>query len=290
MIVDRLASQSEDASPTVSRYGLHMADLAWVDAIKQVLEQNGEPMKTSEIAQTILDKKLRTKVGATPNTAVASYLSQEPLRSEVEKIERGVFRYPPATPSSSGVAPPDRPSTSPDAEGTNSAEIPIEERGLLNAFGLFWRRIEIDWAPTVPKMLGVQLTGSTAVDFAAQKGVYLLYDGSRLVYVGRVSEPRLSRRLREHTRDRLSGRWDRFSWFGVRPVGAGGALEDAQEVGLSADLVISTLEALLIEALEPPQNRRQGDGFAELEFIQQTDPNIEKLRKKRLLEELSNKL
>lgn len=246
-------------------------------------------MKTSEIAQAILDGKLRTKVGATPNTAVASYLSQEPLRSEVEKIDRGVFRYPPSV-SHSDEASDDGAAASPTPEGTASSEVPDEERGILNAFGLFWRRAEVDWNPAVPKMLGVQLTGSTAVDFSGQEGVYLLYDGSRLVYVGRVSEPRLGRRLREHTRDRLSGRWDRFSWFGIRPVGGGGELEPAPVSGLSSDLVISTLEALLIEALEPPQNRRQGDGFAELEFIQRTDPAIEKSRKKRLLEELSNKL
>lgn len=265
-----------------------MADLAWGDAIKRVLEEHGESMKTSEIAQAILDKKLRTKVGATPNTAVASYLSQEPLRSEVEKIDRGVFRYPPLQNTSPIETAETGSSATPD--GTTAVEVPTEEKGLLNAFGLFWRRAEIDWAPSSPRMLGVQLTGSTAVDFSGQEGVYLLYDGSRLVYVGRVSEPRLGKRLREHTRDRLSGRWDRFSWFGMRPVGAGGALEEVQGSGLSPDLVISTLEALLIEALEPPQNRRQGDGFAELEFIQQVDPSIEKTRKKRLLEELSSKL
>jgi len=262
--------------------------MAWGDAIKRVLAEQGEPMKASEIAQAILDGKLRSKVGATPNTAVASVLSQEPLRSEVEKIQRGVYRYPPASPTASEGTGPSELVT--DVDASTRGDILIEEQGLLNAFGLFWRRAEIDWNPSTPKMLGVQLTGSTAVDFSAQEGVYLLYDGSRLVYVGRVSEPRLGRRLREHTRDRLSGRWDRFSWFGVRPVGADGELEIVPEAGLSSSVVISTLEALLIEALEPPQNRRQGDGFAELEFIQQTDPSLEKIRKKRLLEEMSNKL
>lgn len=267
-----------------------MADMAWGEAIKLVLKQHGEPMRASEIAQAILDGQLRTKVGATPNTAVGSLLSQEPLRSEVEKVERGVYRYPPVISDSN----PDEVMKLPEESGAPTdaliGGISDDERGLLNAFGLFWRRAEVDWAPSAPKLLGVQLTGSTAVDFSGQEGVYLLYDGSRLVYVGRVSEPRLGRRLREHTRDRLSGRWDRFSWFGIRPVGAAGVLEPVPEGGLNSDLVVSTLEALLIEALEPPQNRRQGDGFAELEFIQQVDPNIEKARKKRVLDELSNKL
>ena len=50
--------------------------------------------------------------------------------------------------------------------------------------------------------------------------------------------------------------------------------------------LISTTEALLIEGPEPPQNRRQGDGFNAVEFIQATDPAIEQNRKKQLLGEL----
>jgi hypothetical protein len=43
------------------------------------------------------------------------------------------------------------------------------------------------------------------------------------------------------------------------------------------------MEALLIEGLEPPQNRRQGDGFSALEFIQVTDPEVEKSRTQAVL-------
>ncbi|WP_308491860.1 hypothetical protein [Microbacterium terrisoli] len=59
---------------------------------------------------------------------------------------------------------------------------------------------------------------------------------------------------------------------------------------VSLDSLINTLEALFIAALEPPQNRRQGDGFTDLEFIQVLDPGIEKKRKKQILEELSKNL
>ena len=47
------------------------------------------------------------------------------------------------------------------------------------------------------------------------------------------------------------------------------------------------MEALLIEGLEPPQNRRQGDGFNAVEFIQTMDPDIEKEQKRTLLAQLS---
>ena len=35
-----------------------------------------------------------------------------------------------------------------------------------------------------------------------------------------------------------------------------------------------TLETLLIESLEPPQNRQRGDGFSAVEYIQDVDPEL----------------
>lgn len=95
--------------------------------------------------------------------------------------------------------------------------------------------------------------------------------------MGRVTKERMGARLWEHTRDRLSGRWDRFSWFGVRPVQEDGSLGTAPS-GIDIDMLIATLEALMIEGLEPPQNRRQGDRFNALEFIQLIDPDLERRR------------
>jgi hypothetical protein len=142
----------------------------------------------------------------------------------------------------------------------------------------------------MPLLLGVQQSGSEPVNFTAQAGVYLLYDGRSVVYVGRVSEPRLGLRLYEHTRDRLTSRWDRFSWFGVRAVRDDGELSPVPSSGIAVATLISTMEALLIEGLEPPQNRRQGDGFNAVEFIQETDPRIEQELKKGLLAEMSKKM
>jgi hypothetical protein len=51
--------------------------------------------------------------------------------------------------------------------------------------------------------------------------------------------------------------------------------------------LISTLEALLIEGLEPPQNRRRGDDFNAAEFLQVEDPDA---KKDRLLQELQKRL
>jgi hypothetical protein len=95
--------------------------------------------------------------------------------------------------------------------------------------------------------------------------------------------------LRAHTSDRLSGRWDRFSWFGLRGVKENGSLEDST-VPWTSEVVIETMEALLIESLEPPLNRKRGDNFSALEFIQVTDPQLEKAQKQALLEEIKKSM
>ena len=150
-----------------------------------------------------------------------------------------------------------------------------ESPGLITSFGMFWRREQVNWNHSGRlRLFGYQAGDRRRIDFADQIGVYLLHDGARTVYVGRVSKPRMGQRLAEHTRDRLSGRWDRFSWFGLRPVLNGGGLGEAAEA-FGTDLVVATMEAILIEGLEPPQNRRQGDGMTGQEYQQAIDEQLQ---------------
>lgn len=139
---------------------------------------------------------------------------------------------------------------------------------------MFWRRAEVDWRAK-PKILGMQRLGATPVNFFKQLGIYLLYDGREVIYVGRTTEGQLGRRLYEHTRDRLSARWDRFSWFGLLPVTEEGEISALPDSYIAANH-IPALEAILIEALEPCQNRKRGDDLSEVEYLQKTDPEVEK--------------
>ena len=50
------------------------------------------------------------------------------------------------------------------------------------------------------------------------------------------------------------------------------------------------MEALLIEGLEPPQNRKRGDDFGAVEFLQVEDPELEKAQIHQLMDELKKKL
>jgi hypothetical protein len=88
-------------------------------------------------------------------------------------------------------------------------------------------------------------------------------------------------RLKAHTTDRLSGRWDRFSWFGLRAVQSDGTLFPVA-TDWKHHIVLETLEALLIESLEPPLNRRRGDNLSAVEYSQVEDPELEALRRQEL--------
>lgn len=263
-----------------------MADLPWRDAILRVLDEEARELHYADIAQAIIDRSYRRSVGATPAATVAAVISTQ-LSDRVVRVKRGVYQLAdgPADPSDPVLRVADR-AMEPHADEVAED---AEEMGLINAFGMFWRRDEVSWTGPNTRLLGIQQTGSDPVDFAAQAGVYILYDGSRAIYVGRVTQPRFAARLWEHTRDRLTGRWDRFSWFGVRSVEASGALGVVPS-GIGTNTLITTMEALLIEGLEPPQNRRQGDGFKAMEFIQAPDPEIELAKKRALLSEMGRGL
>jgi hypothetical protein len=54
--------------------------------------------------------------------------------------------------------------------------------------------------------------------------------------------------------------------------------------------MIPALEAILIEALEPGQNRKRGDDLAAVEYIQKVDSEVEKKKVKATLDAALNKL
>lgn len=159
---------------------------------------------------------------------------------------------------------------------------------IVTSFGMFWRRESVQWVST-PKLLGMQQLGAVPVDFNKQLGIYLLYDGREVIYIGRSTERPLGKRLFEHTLDRLGARWDRFSWFGLLPVSETGQL-GSLPASYEAAKLIPALEAILIEALEPRQNRKRGDDLSAVEYIQKEDPEIHKKKVRASIEAALEKM
>jgi hypothetical protein len=125
---------------------------------------------------------------------------------------------------------------------------------LLRCFGTHWKRDGVVWA-SAPKILGKLVTEASPVDFHDQVGLYILYDRHDLIYVGRSDKKTpLGARLYEHTKDHLSGQWDRFSWFGFAAVYEAGQREAVPGEN-SLDAIIGTIEAIIVENFRPWQNR-----------------------------------
>jgi hypothetical protein len=59
---------------------------------------------------------------------------------------------------------------------------------------------------------------------------------------------------------------------------------------VSPPSLIGTLEALLIEALEPPQNRKRGDDFSLVEYLQDVDPELKERELQNTLRTIEQKL
>lgn len=239
--------------------------MSWEDAIETVLRQAGGALRYTEIADRI--SALGLKSVANPAASVASTFTRTIGEPESPFIRIGKGEYSLKENLSS-----------PTADSPALVAIETEsETGALQALGMYWERDRVVWSGK-PRLLGRQSEGASEVDFCAQVGVYLLHDRNRVIYVGRAADT-LFARLKAHTTDRLSGRWDRFSWFGLRAVAEDGSLAEPSSAW-DHTVVIETLEALLIESLEPPLNRKRGDNFSGAEYLQVTDPDIEKRKMK----------
>lgn len=248
-------------------------ELTWREAIDKVLAAATRPLHYKEIATRIVADGLRISVGATPAATVYARICESikhDSASPYVRVGKGTLALAPTTGA--------RPTTGGDKPRRvdGPSEIPGKHCDIITSFGSYWLRDAIRWN-AAPRLLGMQQHGSALIDFNQQAGVYLLYDGKEVVYIGRATERRLGEQLRGHTLDRLAARWDRFSWFGLLPVLDDGEL-GAPPASYDASAIILLLQTILIEALEPRQNRARGNEASTLEFIQSEDPDLKRMR------------
>lgn len=261
------------------------SEMTWRKAIDKVLAASATALHYNEITERVISEGYRKSLGATPAATVSAQISasikHDGNSSPYVRVAKGTY----ALRDSSRVATATTPKLTPEVAESEESE---EQYDIVTSFGMFWRKDAVEWIAT-PKLLGMQQIGATPVDFNKQLGIYLLYDGREVIYVGRTTDRPLGRRLFEHTLDRMSARWDRFSWFGLLPVDESGQLGKLPESYVAAK-IIPALEAILIEALEPRQNRKRGDDLAAVEYLQKVDPEIEKKKVKATLDAALNKL
>ena len=257
----------------------------WIEEIVRVLKENdGEPMHYASIAERIVeDNQDITKTNAAPNQTVNLYLNK--YSDLFEKVARGIYRL------KNEINQAELDTREITAEEVEQERQKENKKLIIKAYGLHWERGNVDWkkSPTSLEILGAQ-SEAKIVNFATMRGVYILHYGQEIVYVGQaISEGGIGKRLRDHTRDRLANRWNKFSWFGLDSIDSDGKImrSSSDDFQLSIQSIADVLEGMLLEILEPKSNRRGGNGFSgndksndgdlELgEYSQVVDESIEK--------------
>lgn len=258
--------------------------MIWKEAIILVLQNNKEngefrPMHYRDITDSIIENNLREegKYGKTPADTVNANLSTNPKLFEA--IGGGIYKL---TKEGESFSIENKKKLSPKEDPKETqysdqlASITIQDN-LIKNFGMYWMRDGINWKQN-PKLLGSQSDGAQPVDLSEMRGVYLLYDGREVIYVGQASDQPILKRLIQHTKNRLATRWNRFSWFGIDKVNKEGKVEKiSNPIVTDVSKIINALEGILIEGLEPRQNRKGGDNFG-FEYYQEIDKDLAKTR------------
>ena len=266
-----------------------MGDLKWKEAIEKVLNEEKKQLHYTEIAEFIAERGYRKALGATPQDTVSANITTD-INSQKEKsvfakIGKGYYILRKFLDNKSEIL-----TDETEAEIVNEKILPKENHKIINAFGIYWNRNLVHWK-TTPDLLGIQQIGANEVNFKDQIGIYSLHDSRETIYVGQAIEQTLGQRLKNHTTDRLGGRWDRFSWFGFYPVSENGKLNlEIKSKEFTIQNLGDILESILIESIEPRQNRKQGSLFYGLEYLQVEAPEIKKKLKEQIIKELTDKL
>ena len=240
--------------------------LSWEEAISQVLSDAEGPMHYRDITEEILSGGLLTTVGKTPSATVRNAIYRMLDRGEsIVRTAPGVYCLPQFA-GMLGIV-------SETGIDDMSDYTVTSENISVTAYGLHWERDKVDWVSG--RILGYDTDPKQPIDFSDQQGVYLLHNWQSTVYVGRTEAERngLSQRLRHHhRRSDWSGKWERFSWFGLRRVDDAGNIFDGPD-SAAKDTVVALMETLLIEVLGPALNRNQGDYRGTL-YRQAIDPKV----------------
>lgn len=263
---------------------------SWKEAIKKVLVESEIPLHYAEISEQILSRGYYETDGATPaatvNAQISSSIKHDGDKSPFMRVGKGIFTLK-RSPAAANIPASTPVSKQRKSEALAEADVEASE-SIIHSFGMYWQRDLVVWRND-PKMFGKQQALSKPVDFGKQKGIYILYDHHTVVYIGRSIDRPLGKRLFEHTVDRLGSRWNRFSWFGLLDVTQEGNLRESA-LNTSLASLVATLEALLIEALEPPQNRKRGDDFSAIEYIQDIDPELKEKEIQNTLRAIEQKM
>ena len=231
--------------------------MKWLDAIIDVLREAEAPMHYGDITDEIIKQGKRTEVGATPANSVAAAISKNldifEKKAAGKYALRSTFDY--------AKWKGEDKTTENEEKASLDTEIKKESRKtLIKAYGKHWKRDKIDWVSTSePFLFGRQTSKSQLVDFKTVRGVYMLFKDYDMIYVGVAVKESIAKRLKQHTKDKHSTCWNRFSWFSFDGVNQNGTIRKVNTFSVGIDDVAKAVEAIVIEGAEPHRNGRGGD-------------------------------
>lgn len=164
---------------------------------------------------------------------------------------------------------------------------------LIKCYGEFWNPDMVDWgrrgARNRGALIGRIKPSNMQIDFWEGRGIYVLHDNFKAIYVGRAFRTPMGKRVRDHLSDRLAGRWDMFSWFSTSAVRT--TQQDVSKPAkrqVSPETIIGTMEALAILIANPALNRKRETLRNAFEAEQVSSPTPQTIR--HYLHEILSKL
>ena len=162
-----------------------------------------------------------------------------------------------------------------------SQSTPEATPGMITHYGLFWSERDVFWGTTDEtekskaraeedrpskqkgpgkppgKMHGSEKRGATKENeiecYRDYVGLYCLYGNNELLYIGEAglgTESTIYVRLKQHRKDPMADRWDRFSWFGCERESLRGQTD--------IENAFRQLEAVTIAIINPGFNKQSG--------------------------------
>jgi hypothetical protein len=229
-------------------------------SIAEIISDSSGPMDYGEIASKLAENGKIAAFGAMPYKSVSAIIEDAILKDGDDcpfvKTYPGVYI----------LGKNARPAHLRAAKALPS-DFPDPSLGIITCYGQFWHRDRVNWMPSA-QIMGCQIPASPKVNFAEQAGIYALHlNNETVTYIGQTGERTLGECLFDHTRGRINGHFEKFSFYGFRPVLDDGTFGSLPEKADIQEVMASMLSAL-VEVANPKANRRYFDKFSQLEFAQ----------------------
>lgn len=219
----------------------------WIDAILKVLENTKTPIHYTKIWEVIRDQHYLECESKKPEISVNTYLQANkdiivPFGNKGDYIlkthlHNSINKY---------------------------LEQTVSNQTVIRAYGVNWSRAKFE--QNNYSLIGKESISKNAsqFDFSNERGLYVLYDGYNIVYVGQTVNP-LANRLKEHTKK--SYKWDSFTWYGIDDVVDMNHNKN-KILTISAKSLLDAFEAIMIAAINPKHNKKKGNHIGGKEYQQ----------------------